>query len=65
MTTVKELNKGDYFTMKPIAEPKESQVYVRGEYDRESKTYSCHKFSDINSERSLKGSKEIFTDMIF
>ena len=65
MTTVKDLKKGEYFTLKPIAEPKETQVYVRGEYDKESKTYSCCNFSDINSERFLKGNKEIFTDMIF
>lgn len=63
--TVKDLKKGDYFTLKPVAEPKESQVYVKGEYDKSTKTYSCYKFSDINSERFLKGNKEIFTDMIF
>lgn len=63
--TVKELKKGDYFTLKPIEEPKESQVYVRGEYDRSEKKYSCYKFSDMNEERFYKGDKEIYTDFIF
>ena len=63
--TVKELKKGDYFTLKPIEEPKESQVYVRGEYDRSEKKYSCYKFSDVNAERFYKGDKEVYTDFIF
>lgn len=63
--TVKELKKGDYFTLKPIEEPKESQVYVRGEYDRSEKKYSCYKFSDVNAERFYKGDKEVFVDFIF
>lgn len=62
---IKELKKGDYFTLKFIEEPKDSQVYVKGDYDRESKTYACYKFSDTNSERFFKGGKEVFTDMIF
>lgn len=63
--TIKELKKGEYFTIKPIAEPKESQVYVRGEYDRSEKKYSCYKFSDICAERFFKGDKEIYTEFIF
>lgn len=63
--TIKEIKKGDYFTLKPIEEPKESQVYVRGEYDRSEKKYSCYKFSDTNAERFFAGTKEVYTDFIF
>ncbi len=63
--TIKELKKGEFFTLKPIAEPKESQVYVRGEYDRSEKKYECYKFNDMNAFRYYKGDKEIYTDFIF
>lgn len=63
--TIKDIKKGEYFTLKDIAEPKESQVYVRGEYDKSSKSYSCYKFSDVNSERFFKGSKVVFTGFTF
>ena len=63
--TIRELKKGEFFTLKPIAEPKENQVYIRGEYDRSVKKYICAKFSDICSERFLKGDKEVYTDFTF
>lgn len=63
--TVKELKKGDWFTLKDIEYPKESQVYIRGEYDRGSKTYSCIKWNDMNEERFFKGTKKVFTEFTF
>ena len=63
--TVKELKKGEYFTLKPIKEPKETQVYIRGEYDREYKKYRCDKFSDISVDRLLKGNTVVYTDFFF
>ena len=32
--TLGALKKGDWFTLKPIANPKDSQVYEKGEYDQ-------------------------------
>lgn len=63
--TVKQLKKGEWFTLKPIAEPKESQVFVRGEYDRTEKRYECGKVSDISYSRLLKGDTEVYTDFVF
>lgn len=63
--TLKDLKQGDYFTLKPLEFPKESQVYIKGEYIRGEKKYSCIKFSDICSERFLKGDKEVFTEFTF
>ena len=64
-TTVKALKKGDWFTLKPIEEPKESQVYIRDEYDRSTKRYLCGKFCDISASREFKGDKVVYTDFFF
>ena len=63
--TVKQLKNGEFFTLKPISEPKESQVFVRGEYDRTAKKYECGKFSDISYSRLIKGNTEVYTDFVF
>lgn len=63
--TLNQLKKGEWFTLKPIEYPKESQVYVRGDYERSEKKYSCSKWSDINSERFLKGTTIVYTEFIF
>lgn len=63
--TVKELKKGEFFTLKPIAEPKESQVYIRGDYDRSERKFDCGKFSDISYSRMLKPDTIVYTDFIF
>ena len=62
---VKDLKIGEYFTIKPIEEPKESQVYIRGEYGRSAKKYCCGKFSDISASRLFDGNKEVYTDFTF
>ena len=62
---LKDFKKGEFFTLKEITEPKESQVFIRGEYDKQSKTYSCCKFDDMNEERFYKGSKIVFTGFTF
>ena len=74
MLKIKELPKGEYFTLKPVPEdpandnlrvPKESQVYIRGEYDRSERKYWCQKWADISDGRYIKGDKEVFTDFYF
>lgn len=62
---LKELKNGEMFTLKPIEYPKESQVYIREEYDRSTKRYICIKWSDVNAERLLKGDKEVYTEFYF
>ena len=63
--TVKDLAKGEWFTLKPIENPKESQVYIRGDYDFSTKKYSCGKFSDISYSRELKSDTVVYTDFTF
>lgn len=62
---LKDLKLGEYFTLKPIEEPTENQVYIRGEYDRSEKKYDCGKFSDISYSRMFDGNKEVYTDFTF
>lgn len=63
--TIKDLKKGDYFTIKPIENPKENQVYIKGEYDRTCKKYCCGRFDDISISKDFDGKKEIYTDFTF
>lgn len=62
---LKDLKKGEYFTIKQIENPKENQVYIRGEYDRSDRKYCCGKFSDISASRLFDGNKEVYTDFTF
>ncbi len=62
---LKELKKGDFFTLKNIAYPKENQVYIKGYYVFNDKYYICHAFNDINKFKYFKGDKEVFTNFTF
>ena len=62
---LKNLKPGEYFTLRPVSEPKESQVYIRGDYNRSEEKYECCKFSDMCYSRLFKGEKEVYTDFIF
>lgn len=59
------LDKGTYFTLNPISEPRESQVYVKDIYDRSSKKYWCYKFSDINDGREFPKNKKVYINFTF
>ncbi len=63
--TVKSLKAGEFFTRKALENPTEMQVYVRGSYDRETKTYVCHKFGDVNHFTCLSGHVKVFTGFTF
>ena len=54
-TTVAKLKKGEFFR---LSESEKAPVWIRGEYVRSEKKYSCTKFDDINHENWFKGSKE-------
>lgn len=65
MPRIKELKKGDFFVLKDIEFPKDNQVWIRGEYDRSTKTYSAINYTDMNRERFFKGDKIIFNNITF
>lgn len=63
--TIKQLKKGEFFTVKQIDNPNESQVWVRGDYDKSERKYECYKFSDVCACRFFKGDKEVYTGFTF
>lgn len=62
---LKDLKKGQFFTKKPIENPTEKQVWVRGPYDKSTKKYDCYRFDDVNTYSEIPGNKEVFVDFIF
>ena len=55
-----KVKKGEPIRFKP-----NGPVWVRGEYDRSSRTYSVVKFDDINRESFRKGATEVLVNFIF
>ena len=53
------------FLLERADEPKESQVYVRDEYNRSTKKYEAYKFEDISDFREFKGDKKVYIDFYF
>ena len=65
MKMLKELKNGEWFTLKPIKNPTDKQVFIRGDYCREEKKYCCGRFDDISYSRLLKGTTAVYTDFTF
>ena len=63
--TLKQLKIGEYFTLKPLENPTEKQVFIRGEYDRTEKKFECGRFDNISYSRYLSGKTEVYTDFTF
>ena len=63
--TLREVNPKDLFTLSPIEYPKENQVWIKGSYDRASKTFCVTNWSNIGRERFLKGDRVVFQDFFF
>ena len=62
---LKDLKKGEFFTKKPIEEPTEKQVFIRGEYDRGERKYEISRFSDFCDTTYLKGTAKVYTGFTF
>ncbi len=63
--TIKDLKKGEFFTRKAIENPTETQVWIRGDYDRSEKKYEATRFDDINRTMLFKPSTPVFTEFTF
>lgn len=59
-TTLKKVNAGDFFKFSA-----NGRVFVRGEYERSSKTFSYYPFDDVNNEHFAKGTRKVFIDFEF
>ena len=63
---LKDLKKGEWFTLSPIEYPTEKQVYIKDDYDRSEGKYLVIKWADaLGSGRLLKGSRVVFTGFTF
>ena len=63
MITLKNVGKGEMFTLKncsDLLDIPESLIWVKGDYDRSSKTYSCHKWEDVNHEKFIKATRKVY-----
>ena len=63
--TVRELKKGEFFTLKPIEDPNWNQVFVRAGYDRSEKKYDVFCYGDVSRTRMLKSSTVVWTGFTF
>ena len=59
---IKDLKRGEFFR---FADSDAAPVWVRGEYSREAKKYSTHKFDDVNHEQLLQGDRLVFVGFTF
>lgn len=70
-TLLKNVKKGDYFTLTNKVKCNEDgevlskYVYIRSDYDRESKKYEVYKFDDVNDYRFMKGNRIVWIDFLF
>ena len=62
---LQDLKPGDFFTKKPIAEPKEHQVWIRQAYDNATKKYEIVRWDDVCDTQLMSGEKEVFTEFVF
>ena len=58
---ISEVKKGEFLKRKADAQ----RVYIRGDYDRSSKSYSCIAYDDINQEIFIKANKKVFVGFTF
>lgn len=59
---IKDLKKGEYFK---LHDSESSPVWVRGDYVRSDKKFSCYKFDDVNHERFFFGSSKVYNNFEF
>jgi len=60
MKTIRQLKLGEFFKFSP-----NGRVFVRGEYDRSSRTFAYYPFDDVNNEHFARGERQVITDFEF
>lgn len=61
---IKNLKKGEFIKRAIKGQPSQ-EVYIKGDYDRASKSYSCVAYFDVNKEIFIKADKVVFYDFEF
>ena len=60
-TAIKNLKKGEFIKRTETAQ----RVYIKGDYDRATKSFSCIAYDDINQEIFIKADKVVFYGFTF
>lgn len=60
--TIRLLKRGKFFRLTPSDT---APVWVRGEYSREAKKYSTHRFDDVNHGQLLRGDRVVWVEFTF
>lgn len=63
-----ELKRGEYFTLKPLAEPNADQVFIKGWFDRREDKYNCERYNAKcrhGANRMLKSNTVVYTGFDF
>ncbi|MBO7209704.1 MAG: hypothetical protein J6V44_01665 [Methanobrevibacter sp.] len=58
---LKDLKKGEFLKRKADAK----EVYIKGDYDRATKSFCCVAYSDINKWVFIKANKKVFVGFTF
>ena len=58
ITEIKNLKKGEFFKRLIKGQPS-AKVYIKGDYDRATKTYSAIEYEDVNHEIFLKANTKV------
>jgi hypothetical protein len=59
--TLKDLSKGEFIKRKATAH----KVYIKGDYDKASKTYSVCDAEDVNNNTFVKGSTRVYAGFTY
>ena len=62
---LKDLKRGTWFTLKPVDNPRESQVFIKSDYDRSERKYWATTWSDIGDGKYVSGDREVYIDFEF
>ena len=67
MKYLRDMKRGEFFTKgaKPISEPKENQVWVRGDYVRSLGAYECYRWDDVNHITFISGKTLVYDEFVF
>ena len=60
--TIRKLKRGEYFR---LTDSDTAPVWERGEYIREVKKYSTHRFADVNHEQFMRGDRLVRVGFTF
>ena len=65
MKALRALKKGELFTKKALECQTDMQVFVKGDYYRETRSFWCYKYGYVNSGSLVKANKNVYTEFTF